>query len=486
MKSRVSVIGLGYMGLPTAIILAENELTVFGYDIDEEKINKIKKAEPVINEPEIIPRLQSVLDDKEFSVSNKLHEAEYYIISVPTPVDKNKNANLDAVWSATSEVAKILKHGDTVILESTSIVGTTEKLSRKLEEITNLKAGIDFFVGYSPERAIPGNTFYEVVHNNRIIGGINKESSNKIFDLYSKFVKSEISITDSKTAEMVKLVENSSRDVQIAFSNQVASIAYQQGINPYDLIALANKHPRVNILNPRCGVGGHCIAIDPWFLVEAFPEHTKLLKAAREINDAKPLEVINFVEDFAERYVSTDSYFPTTHEVTSDKRYTMSVEALAKSDQYDRPIISRARRSLLAESGSNSAGIVSRDERKKINLLVLGLTFKPDVDDLRESPALEIVEKLSKKENFNLTIADPNINKSQIDKNLQKNFVDNFETGLENADIILVLVGHREFRDFDWSFFPDKKILDFSGLNIKEAIMFQASNEATFQTKIQI
>ena len=297
MKSRVSVIGLGYMGLPTAIILAENELTVFGYDIDEEKVNKIKKAEPVINEPEIIPRLQSVLDDKEFSVSTKLHEAEYYIISVPTPVDNNKNANLDAVWSATSEVAKILKHGDTVILESTSIVGTTEKLSKKLEETSKLKAGIDFFVGYSPERAIPGNTFYEVVHNNRIIGGINEESSNKIFVLYSKFVRGEISVTDSKTAEMVKLVENSSRDVQIAFSNQVASIAYQQGINPYDLIALANKHPRVNILNPRCGVGGHCIAIDPWFLVEAFPEHTKLLKAAREINDAKPLEVINFVED---------------------------------------------------------------------------------------------------------------------------------------------------------------------------------------------
>lgn len=407
MSKKISVIGLGYMGLPTSIILAESGFEVFGFDIDQKKIAKIKNCESVINEPELVNRLESVLN-KNFFVSNELQVSDCYLISVPTPIDENKKANLDAVWLAGQSIAKILKKDDVVILESTSSVGTTVKLAEKMEKISGLIAGKDFFIGYSPERAIPGKTFFEVVNNNRVIGGINQESSKKIYDIYEKFVKGEISITNSNTAEMVKLVENSSRDVQIAFANQVASMAYEAGINPYDLIEIANKHPRVNILSPRCGVGGHCIAVDPWFLVESFPENSKLLKVSREVNDLKPLQAIDFV----------------------------------------------------------NKKINSLNLGRKCKLLILGLAFKPDVDDLRESPALEIAKYFAKQENINLSVSEPNIKKENLDFVLSDKLVD-YKKELGLSDLILVLVGHKEFTQIDWLPYSDK-IIDYSGLNLEK------------------
>src|SRR3990167_6778323 len=408
MSKKVSVIGLGYMGLPTAIILAEHGFEVFGYDIDEAKINNIKNCKSVINEPELIDRLKAVLSNN-LKVSNKLIEADFYMISVPTPITESKSADLSAVWAVTKEISKIIKSGDTVILESTSSVGTTKKLAQMLEDFSGLKSGQDFFVGYSPERAIPGKTFFEVVNNNRVIGGINEKSTEKIHELYSQFVKGEISLTDSNTAEMVKLVENSSRDVQIAFANQVASMAYEAGIDPYELIDLANKHPRVKILSPRCGVGGHCIAVDPWFLIEAFPKQTELLQAARKVNDTKPYQVIEIVEEHI-------------------KKLCLS---------------------------------------RKCNLLILGLTFKPDVDDLRESPALKIAQEFAKKENINLSVYDPNISFGHPECLSEINVLRDYKNAINSADLILILVGHKEFKN-SADLFLGKRVLDFSGLNLNQ------------------
>lgn len=418
MSKKISVIGLGYMGLPTSIILAENGFEVFGFDIDQKKIEKIKNCEPVINEPELVNRLEFVLN-KNFFVSGELKVADCYLVSVPTPIDENKKANLDAVWLAGQSVAKILKKNDIVILESTSSVGTTIKLAEKIEKISGLIAGQDFFIGYSPERAIPGKTFFEVVNNNRVIGGINQESSQKIYDIYAKFVKGEISITDSNTAEMVKLVENSARDVQIAFANQVASMAYEAGINPYNLIELANKHPRVNILSPRCGVGGHCIAVDPWFLIESFPSNSKLLRASREVNSLKPFQVIESV----------------------------------------------------------NKKINSLNLNKKCKLLILGLAFKPDVDDLRESPALEIAKYFATQKDINLFVSEPNIKKENLKNSLSDNLVD-FKNEIDFADLILVLVGHKEFSEIDWLPHLDK-IIDYSGLNLERFCCNNLENKFT-------
>jgi UDP-N-acetyl-D-mannosaminuronic acid dehydrogenase len=414
MKKRVSVIGLGYMGLPTAIILAESGFNVFGYDIDEKKVELIKNGNSVISEPDLNSRLNFVLKSKFFSVSTDLQEADYYLISVPTPITSNKKADLNSIWAAVQEIAKKIKKNDTVILESTSSVGATKKLAQKLEKLTGLIPGKDFFIGYSPERAIPGKTFFEIINNNRVIGGINEISTQKIAKLYSKFVKGEISLTNSETAEMVKLVENSSRDVQIAFANQVASMAYEAGIDPYRLIEIANKHPRVNILSPRCGVGGHCIAVDPWFLVESFPEHSELLKVARQVNDLKPGQVIKMVERYAQN-------------LNLDRKY---------------------------------------------NLLILGLTFKPDVDDLRESPALQIAKQFADNNCVNLFIADPNITKYSLEKDLQHLFVD-YKDSIKSANIILLLVGHKEFRDPN--LFLNNNVLDFSGMNINSTICASAT-----------
>ena len=292
---QVVIVGLGYIGLPTSILSAQSGYEVLGFDIDENKVLKIQNGDPTIVEPEINGRLLNVLKQKTFKAASKLQQADCFVIAVPTPFKEEKVADLSHVFDAAKSVANVLRKGNLVILESTIPVGTTQKVASFLEKESGFKTGVDFFVAYCPERVLPGKIFQELVSNDRVIGGINQNSAKLAKDFYSAFVEGELYLTDDKTAEMVKLVENSSRDVQIAFANDVASMAKNVGIDPYKLIELTNKHPRVNVLKPGCGVGGHCIAVDPWFLIESFPQETKLLQTARFINDARPNEIVGQV-----------------------------------------------------------------------------------------------------------------------------------------------------------------------------------------------
>lgn len=404
---KVSVLGLGYIGLPTAIVLAESGYDVVGFDINQQKVDLINKADATIQEPEVYPRLKNALECCLFKATHTLQEADYFVIAVPTPITQDKKADLSYVWSAGELICAVIKKGDVVILESTSSVGTTQQLAQLIQNKTNLLIGQDFYIGYSPERVLPGNIFYELVYNDRVIGGINDASVEKIAEFYTAFVRGEIVKTDCKTAEMVKLIENSSRDVQIAFAHQVASMAQEVNINPYELIKIANKHPRVHILNPRCGVGGHCIAVDPWFLIESFPDQTSLLKAARLVNDNKPHEVI--------------------------------AQVLQESSR------------------------ITKQTNKRCKIAVLGLTYKPDIDDLRESPALDIAQQLAVHKDLEVVAVDPNINQAML-VNLK---LAEFAKAVQWADIIVLLVGHKEFKLYNWQLLDHKKLIDFSGLNIK-------------------
>ncbi len=405
---RVSILGLGYIGLPTAIQAAQSGYNVFGFDIDHEKVKRVNNGDPVIFEPELSDRLWKTLKNGSLKAFTELQYADYFIIAVPTPFKENKTADVRHVFNAAETIAKRLMPGNIVILESTVPLGTTEKLAVFLEDNSGLKLGIDFFVAYCPERVLPGKIFKELVENDRIIGGICQRSSDLAHQFYSKFVKGFIYITDDKTAEMVKLIENTNRDVQIAFANQVAAMCYNVGLDPYQVIELANKHPRVKILTPMCGVGGHCIAVDPWFLIETFPNDSDLLRAARKINDTKPLRVI--------------------------ERVVRKVEDL------------------------RNIGIA------KPKVLALGLSFKPDVDDIRESPALAIATALNTKSNLlELKTYDHNVNKEII---LQQglDLISDVWQGIEWADIILVLVKHKEFILMRDDTFDNKILIDTCGL----------------------
>ena len=405
---RVSVVGLGYIGLPTAILASQAGYDVYGFDINDEKVKKINSGDPVIFEPEISERLWKALRAGNFKAVSDLQYADCFIISVPTPFKENKTADLRHVFHAGEIIAKRLMPGNLIILESTVPVGTTEKLALFLEEISGLKLGIDFFLAFCPERVLPGKIFKELVENDRIVGGMCQYSCDLAYKFYSKFVTGFIHITDDKTAEMVKLIENASRDVQIAYANQVAAMCAAANIDPYNVIELANKHPRVKILSPTCGVGGHCIAVDPWFLIESFPEETELLKAARKINDQKPNIIISRVLD--------------------------------KVDE-------------LRLLGAN-----------KPKILALGLAFKPDVDDIRQSPALYIAQALNQKNDIlELHTYDNNINKDDFGKNGLKYFADLWQA-IKWADIILILVKHKEFTLLREDAFGSKVVIDTCGL----------------------
>lgn len=295
---KVCIMGLGYIGLPTAIVAAEHGFEVVGFDIDAQRVERINNYDPVIDEPEVYERLKPLVTSQQFYATTTLEASDCFIIAVPTPFKEEKKADLSYVYQATRALVPILKKGDVVILESTIPVGTTDYCAQLLQQETGMVAGTDFFVAHCPERVLPGKIFYELIYNARIIGGINQESMNQAKQFYKQFVKGSLYLTNATAAEMVKLVENSSRDVAIAFANQIASMAYSIGLDPFEIIELANKHPRVKLLNPSCGVGGHCIAVDPWFLVETFPKESELLKTARMINDAKPHQVISCVHSW--------------------------------------------------------------------------------------------------------------------------------------------------------------------------------------------
>ncbi len=405
---RISIVGLGYIGLPTAIQSAQAGYDVYGFDINHDKVKRINSGDPVIFEPELSERLWKTLKAGNFKAFTELQYADCFIIAVPTPFKENKEADLRHVFHAAEAITKRLMPGNLVILESTVPVGTTEKLALFLEENTGLKLGIDFFIAYCPERVLPGKIFKEIVENDRVIGGICQRSCELAHQFYAKIVKGFLHVTDDKTAEMVKLVENTSRDIQIAFANQLAAMCYKAGIDPYYVIELANKHPRVKILNPTCGVGGHCIAVDPWFLIESFPEDSDLLRAARKINDNKPHQII--------------------------ARVLSKVENL------------------------RTFGVT------KPKVLVLGLAFKPDVDDIRESPALFITQQLNtKKDILELQAYDHNVNKEAI-INRGINIISDIWNGISWADIVVVLVKHKEFTFMRDDVFDNKILIDTCGL----------------------
>jgi len=409
----VSVIGLGYIGLPTAALVASNKIKVFGIDVNQDIVNSVNKGKIHIIEPNLEKLVFSAVKDGSLRASSDITNSDVYIVAVPTPFMQNHKPDLSYIRSASKSIAKVLKIGNLVILESTSPVGTSEKMMEWMKEerpdLSFPEVGkdvkSDVFIAHCPERVLPGNIIKELISNDRIIGGISKYCSEVAHDFYTKFVKGECLLTDCRTAEMCKLIENSFRDVNIAFANELSIICDKLDINVWDLIKLANHHPRVNILNPGPGVGGHCIAVDPWFIVDSAPDESKLIRMARVVNDNKPLFIIEKLKKIVKK---------------------MNLE---QSD---------------------------------ISIACLGLSFKPDIDDLRESPALDIVKKIYQMK-FNKTyIVEPNIKK--IPKSLQTLELVDLKFAITSADIVLLLVDHTEFKNLDLSILSGKHIIDTRGI----------------------
>ncbi|MBT3611553.1 MAG: UDP-N-acetyl-D-mannosamine dehydrogenase [Flavobacteriales bacterium] len=400
MKPEVVIIGLGYIGLPTSALIASNGTNVLGVDINQYVVDTINQGKIHIVEPDLDEIVSVAVSKGNFKATTKASSAEVYLIVVPTPFKGNHEPDISFVEDATESVIPLLKEGDLFIIESTSPIGTTEKMMDLiLSKRPELKNKI--YIAYCPERVLPGNVMYELVENDRVIGGVNEASTDKAVAFYSKYVKGELHKTNARTAEMCKLVENSSRDVQIAFANELSLICDKANINVWELINLANKHPRVNILQPGCGVGGHCIAVDPYFIISEFPKESKIISNAREINNYKS-------EWCIEKIKSTALQF----EIDNDRKPTIAL---------------------------------------------MGLAFKPNIDDLRESPAKYISQKvLQNLNNEELFIVEPNIDSHSIYK------ITDYKEAIEKADIIVFLVAHKEFQNLIIN--NTKITLDFCGI----------------------
>lgn len=387
--NKVAILGLGHVGLPTAVITAEHGYTVLGFDTDTRRMDRIKMGDPAIVEPEIVPRLAGVLKNKNFSISSELQSADCFIIAVSTSLNEDHTTNLTNIFAAAEQIAKRIKPGNLVILASTVPVGTTDRVAQRIAELSGLEPEVEFFTAYCPERILPTRIFKELVENDRVFGGCSQHACDRAIKFYRRFVRGIIHTTANKSAEMVKLIENSSRYIQIAFANQVAEMCADVDIDPYRTIELANSHPRVNVLSPTCGVGGGGVSTDPWLLIESFPKATRLLRIAREINDAKPSQVLAKIMRSVEKFTT--------------------------------------------------------DSGKKPTVLVMGVTFKPDVDDLRESPALKITLELIKKQpDLHLLVHDPVVLPEDLER-IKLPSVQDLALGIEQADIIVVLVKHRAF-----------------------------------------
>ncbi|MHB8173385.1 MAG: UDP-N-acetyl-D-mannosamine dehydrogenase [Nitrospirota bacterium] len=396
----IVVMGLGYIGLPTASMLATKGYKVLGVDINEEVIKTINSGKVHIVEPGLDILVRSAVNSGNLKASLTPTEADVFIISVPTPFKSNGGSKIpdtSYVEKATESILPCLKEGNLVILESTSPVGTTERV---YEIIMNKRPGLSgkIYLAYCPERVLPGHIIRELVDNDRIIGGIDAASTDKAKELYETVCNGNIFITDSRTAEMVKLVENSFRDVNIAFANELSIICGKLNINVWELIELANRHPRVNILQPGPGVGGHCIAVDPWFIIAANSSETRLIKAAREVNDSKPHWVIERIK--------------------------------AKAERFKEPVIG-----------------------------CLGLAFKAGIDDLRESPALEITRHLIANGIGRVMPCEPNLN-----GNFKEFTVYDLQSVLRESDIVVLLVDHKEFKNIDRELLKDKVVIDTRGV----------------------
>jgi len=401
LKTEVVTIGLGYIGLPTSALIASHGTTVLGVDINQHVVDTINEGKIHIVEPDLDKIVSKAVSKGNLKAATKASASEVYLIVVPTPFKGNHEPDISFVEAATKGIIPLLKKGDLYIIESTSPIGTTGKM-QELIYAARPELKDEIYIAYCPERVLPGNIMHELVHNDRVIGGVNEASTQKATAFYAKYVKGELHATNARTAEMCKLVENSSRDVQIAFANELSLICDKADINVWELINLANKHPRVNILQPGCGVGGHCIAVDPYFIVSDYPMESKIIGTAREVNNYKSFWC-------AEKIQNEKLKFELAH-------------------------------------------------GRKPSVALMGLAFKPNIDDLRESPAKYIAQKvLQNSNNEEHFIVEPNIDSHNVFK------LTEYKVAIEKADIIVFLVAHTEFKNLNTS--RGKLVLDFCGIN---------------------
>jgi len=377
----VCVLGLGYIGLPTACMLASSGFDVSGVDINPQIVDVINNGEIHIEEPGLQELVKAVIEECKLKAYTSPQQSDVYIIAVPTPVKDGKKASLDYVEAAAKSIMSLLRPGNLVILESTSPPETTKDFLVPILEKSNLKIGEELFVAYCPEKVLPGKIIFELVNNKRIVGGINKKSAQMAKEVYSSFVEGEIFLTDTVTAEMVKIMENTYRDVNIALANELAKISYRLGVNAWDVINLANLHPRVNLHSPGPGVGGHCISVDPWFIVEKTPSLAKLINQARCVNDSMPEFTYNLILEQVKNILNA-------------------------------------------------------------KITILGITYKPDIDDIRESPAIEIAKMIENNPELRLSVYDPHVK----DYNYK---LSSFEDAFKDSDCVVLAVNHSEFNSID-------------------------------------
>tara|TARA_B100000963_G_scaffold357592_1_gene380190 strand:- start:6914 stop:8140 length:1227 start_codon:yes stop_codon:yes gene_type:complete len=395
------VLGLGYIGLPTAALIANTNNKVIGVDINQKVVDLVNKGKIHIIENGLEKLVKDVIKSGYLVAQTKPSKADVFLLAVPTPLEMNADGmpkpNIDFVLKAAKSITKFIEPGNLIILESTSPVGTTEKVAELLSKESGIPID-QISIAYCPERVLPGNALKEIISNNRVVGGLDKNSANKGENFYQSFCQSEVIKTNARTAELVKLAENASRDVNIAFANELSIISEELGINHREVIEIANKHPRVQILKPGCGVGGHCIAIDPWFIASQCPENSKLIQTARNVNKYKTIWSIKLIKNRIKNL----------------------------------------------EINLNRKAIVG----------IFGLTFKQDIDDIRESPALLITEKLIE-EGHSLIVCEPNISKFSNIK------LYSYEETVNRSDILVFLVAHYQFKDLN---FKNKDIIDLCGI----------------------
>jgi UDP-N-acetyl-D-mannosaminuronic acid dehydrogenase len=408
---RVVMVGLGYIGLPTAALMAARGLEVIGVDVDVQAVNTINAGNVHFFEPDLDLVVRSVVATGNLKAASEMEAGDAFLIAVPTPFKENHKPDLSYLKSAVLSIAKVLKPGNLVILESTCPVGTTDQLSVWLSEVRQdltfpHQAGeqSDIRIAHCPERVLPGHIMQELVNNDRIIGGMSDGCSKSAIAFYKMFVKGNCISTTARTAELSKLTENAYRDVNIAFANEMSLICDDLGVNVWELIALANRHPRVNILNPGPGVGGHCIAVDPWFIVDSVPDRALLIKLAREVNNSKTTNVLNSI-------------------------------------------------------------LFNANKFKKPTIACFGLSFKADIDDLRESPAMDIVKRLIDLDVAEILIVEPNISElPAIFAGIPKVQKTDMAQALASADVIVGLVDHKEFRKITPEVLLGKVVMDTRGM----------------------
>lgn len=409
--SRVTMVGLGYIGLPTAAIMASRGLQVIGLDVNQNAVDTINAGNVHIVEPDLDIIVRSVVTTGNLRATTVAEPSDAFLIAVPTPFKDSHSPDLSYIREAAMAIAPVLEKGNLIILESTSPVGTTEKLAQWLFEARQdlsfpHKAGsqADVQLAYCPERVLPGHVLQELVNNDRIIGGISEKCVARGTELYKTFVKGECLATDARTAELCKLTENAYRDVNIAFANEMSLVCDELNVNVWELIELANRHPRVDILQPGPGVGGHCIAVDPWFIVDSAPASARLIKTAREVNDSKPQHVIE--------------------------------HTLSKAERFKAPTIA-----------------------------CFGLAFKANIDDLRESPAVDICLGIAEKLDGQVMAVEPNITELP-DKlaGVSNIVISDMKTALAEADIVVGLVDHKEFRTLNRELLVEKVVIDTRGM----------------------